>query len=132
MMRLYTGKAMTYRPTIIAFALILLSGCATPAVDRETAGFDADRYSNDLDACRGGAVVSFTLKTVGGTLYGSAKGAVAGLYLGAIAGDGAEGALIGATVGGIAGMGLGAKEFLTDQSNTIEHCLRSRGYDISA
>ena len=100
-------------------------------MDRETAGFDADRYSNDLEVCRGGAVVSFTLKTVGGTLYGSAKGAVYGVYLGAITGDGAEGALIGATVGGIAGMGLGANEFLKDQSNSIDNCLRQKGYDVS-
>lgn len=119
------------RLTLPALALIILSGCAAPSVDRETANFDAEKFSQDLEFCRGGAVTAFTLKTVGGTLYGSAKGAVAGLYLGAIAGDGAEGALIGATVGGITGMGIGADEFLKDQSNSIEHCLRSRGYYVN-
>jgi len=131
MMGLYTGKAMTHKPTIVALALIILSGCAAPAVDRETAGFNADEYSDDLDACRGGAMVSFTLKTVGGTLWGSAKGAVYGVYLGALAGDADEGALIGAIVGGTVGMGKGAQDFLNDQGNTIERCLREKGYDIS-
>jgi uncharacterized membrane protein len=71
------------------------------------------------------------LKTASGTLAGSFKGAMAGLYLGVIAGDGVEGMIIGAAVGGVAGMGLGAKEYLDDQSNTVEHCLRSRGYFIN-
>jgi len=119
------------RLIIPALALIVLTGCAAPAVDRETASFDDEKFSQDLEFCRGGTVTAFALKTVSGTLYGSAMGAWAGLYLGVVAGDGAEGALIGAAVGGIAGMGLGANEFLNDQSNTIEHCLRSRGYDIS-
>ena len=34
---------------------------------------------------------------------------------------------LGATAGGVAGLGLGAKEYLDDQTNTVEHCLRSRG-----
>ena len=121
---------MTLRPAIAAFALVILSGCAAPAVDRETAGFDADRYSNDLEACRGGEVVSFAIKTVGGTLWWSATGAVHGVYFGALAGDVDEGVVIGAIVGGAVGMGLGAQEYLTDQGNTIDSCLRDKGYDI--
>ena len=34
---------------------------------------------------------------------------------------------LGAAAGGVAGLGLGAKEYLDDQTNTVEHCLRSRG-----
>jgi len=89
---LYTGKSMTYKIAIAAFTLIILSGCTTPAVDRETANFDAEKFSQDLEFCRGGTATAFTLKTVSGTLYGSAMGAWAGLYLGVVAGDGAEGA----------------------------------------
>ena len=131
MMGLYTGKAMTYKPAIAALMLIILSGCAAPAVDRETAGFDANKYSNDLDACRGGSVVSFTLNTVGGTLVGGTIGAAHGLFYGAIHGEGAEGAAVGAIVGGGLGFGLGATKYLTDQGNTIDNCLRQKGYDIS-
>ena len=54
-----------------------------------------------------------------------------GVYYGALAGDVDEGAIIGAIAGGVVGMGLGAGEFLTDHSNTIERCLREKGYDIS-
>ena len=54
-----------------------------------------------------------------------------GLHLGVIAGDGVEGMIIGAAVGGVAGMGVGANEFLKDQTNTIEHCLHSKGYYIN-
>ena len=42
-------------------------------------------------------------------------------------GAGIEGMIIGAAAGGVAGLGLGAKEYLDDQTNTVEHCLRSRG-----
>ena len=121
---------MTHRNAIAAFALILLSGCAAPAVDQETAGFNADKYSIDLESCRGGNVVSFTLLTVGGTLLGSATGVVNGVFYGALAGDLDEGAVIGAIVGGAVGMGLGATAYLTDQGNTIDNCLRQKGYDI--
>ena len=122
---------MTYRPAIVAFMLILLSGCAAPAVDRETAGFNADKYSNDLESCRGGTIVSFTLKTVGGTLLGATYGAANGVLYGALAGDGEEGAIVGAIVGGGLGFGVGAQSYLTDQGNTIDNCLREKGYDIS-
>jgi len=122
---------MTYKPALAALALIALTGCSTPSVDREMTNFDAEKFSQDLEFCRGGTATAFALKTFGGTLYGSAKGAMAGLYLGAIAGDGLEGMAIGAAAGSVAGFGLGANEFLKDQSNTIEECLRSRGYDVS-
>ena len=122
---------MTPRRATAAFAVIILSGCAAPAVDRETAGFDAVRFSTDLEDCRGGTVVAFTLKTVGGTLLGSATGVVHGVYYGALTGDADEGAVIGAIVGGAVGLGIGAQEFLTDQGNTIDSCLRQKGYDIS-
>lgn len=122
---------MTYRPAIAALMLIILSGCAAPAVDRETAGFDANKYSNDLDSCRGGSAVSFALNSVGGTLVGAAIGTANGVFYGAISGDGAEGATVGAIVGGGLGFGLGATKYLTDQGNTIDNCLRQKGYDIS-
>ena len=60
------------RLIIPALALIALTGCTTPSVDRETANFDAEKFSQDLEFCRGGTVTAFALKTVGGTLYGSA------------------------------------------------------------
>jgi hypothetical protein len=120
------------RLALPALALIILTGCTTPAVDREMTNFDAEKFSQDLEYCRGGTATAFALKTFGGTLYGSAKGAMAGLYFGVMAGDGLEGMAIGAAAGSVAGFGLGANEFLKDQSNSVEHCLRSRGYDISA
>ena len=122
---------MTPRLATAAFALIILSGCAAPVVDREAAGFNPAKFSSDLEDCRGGTVVSFALKTIGNTLWWSATGAVHGVYFGAVAGDADEGAVVGAIVGGAVGMGLGAREFLADQEDTIERCLRKRGYVIS-
>ncbi|MBT3333138.1 MAG: hypothetical protein HN394_16655 [Rhodospirillaceae bacterium] len=118
-------------PILPTLALIILSGCTTPAVDREMTNFDAEKFSQDLEVCRGGTTSAFLLKTASGTLVGSFKGAVAGLYLGAIAGDGLEGMAIGAAAGGVVGLGLGAKEYLDDQTNSVEHCLRARGYYIN-
>ncbi len=54
-----------------------------------------------------------------------------GVYFGALAGEADEGAVIGAIVGGAVGMGIGARKFLNDQGNTIEHCLREKGYVLS-
>lgn len=62
---------------------------------------------------------------------GSAKGAMYGVFYGALAGEADEGAVIGAIVGGAVGMGIGAREFLKDQDNTIEHCLREKGYVLA-
>lgn len=124
------GTVMTSRNIFGALKIILLTGCTTPAVDHEAAGFDAARFSNDLDDCRGGSVYSFTLKTVGGTLIGSAIGAVNGVFYGGLAGDGAEGAVVGAVVGGGLGFGVGAMKFLSDQGNSIEPCLQNKGYVI--
>lgn len=62
---------------------------------------------------------------------GSAAGAAEGAYLGAISGDADERAVVGAIVGSAVGMGLGAREFLTDQENTIERCLQDKGYVIA-
>jgi len=41
------GKTMTYRCVIAAFAIIILAGCASPAVDRESAGDDAVKSSSN-------------------------------------------------------------------------------------
>ena len=68
-----TRLTLTPNLTIPALALIALTGCTTPAVDRETAGFNAEKFSQDLEFCRGGTATAFALKTVGGTLYGSAS-----------------------------------------------------------
>lgn len=90
-----------------------------PAVDREMTNFNEEKFPQDLEFCQGGTVTAFALKTFGGTLYGSFKGAVLGLHLGVIAGDGLEGMAIGAAAGSVAGFGLGAKKYLTDKSNGL-------------
>ena len=57
---------------------------------------------------------------------------MSGAFYGAILGDAGEGTVIGAIVGGVAGAGIGAGEFLTNQGNTIDNCLREKGYILTS
>jgi hypothetical protein len=91
---------MRGRKKLIVALVILLAGCASPAVDRSAPIFDEEAYSVALSGCRGGSAVGFMLSGFVGALAGSAIGAMEGTTNGAIHGDSAEGAAIGAAVGG--------------------------------
>jgi hypothetical protein len=122
---------MLHRFSIIAIALAILAGCAAPAVDRSSPAFNATKYTDDLNTCRGGSAVSFALETVQVAVIGAAFGALEGASTGAISGDADEGALIGAIVGGVVGVGIGMHESLSDQSNGVKDCLGLKGYRLA-
>ena len=122
---------MLHHFSIIAFALTVLAGCATPAVDRSSSAFDVVKYADGLDTCRGGSAASFALESFKSAVIGAAFGAAEGASTGAISGDAKEGAWIGATIGGVVGIGLGAYESLADQSDSIEGCLGQKGYILA-
>jgi len=115
----------------IIVATVALSACAGTNVDTTAPTFNKTQYTSDLNTCRGGSAVSFALNAVGGTLVGGTIGAAHGLFYGAIHGEGAEGAGVGAIVGGGLGFGVGAMKYLDDQGNTIDSCLRGKGYNLS-
>ena len=48
-----------------------VSGCATPNVDTSAASFDEEKYSEDLDTCRGGSAADAALHGLGGMAAGS-------------------------------------------------------------
>jgi len=123
---------LNIRHLSIIVATVALSACAGSNVDTTAPTFNKTQYTSDLNTCRGGSAASFALNAVGGTLVGAAIGAANGVFYGAITGDGAEGATVGAIVGGGLGFGLGAMKYLDGQGNTIDSCLRGKGYDLSA
>ncbi|MDA1090479.1 MAG: hypothetical protein O3A85_09235, partial [Proteobacteria bacterium] len=42
---------LTLTPILPALALIALTGCTTPAVDREMTNFNEEKFSHDLEFC---------------------------------------------------------------------------------
>ena len=117
---------------IPALALVLLSGCTTPSVDREMTNFDAEKFSRDLEFCRGGRAFKVALDGFTGAVYGSAVGAAHGAYYGAVAGDAKEGTFIGAIAGSVIGVFMGAYEPFFQKEQNVRHCLSARGYSLKS
>ncbi len=111
----------------VAF-LFGLTACASPDIDRTGPRFDDSQYARDLNTCRGGNAVTFAASGLAGAVLGSMWGAAEGATNGAIAGDAKEGAAIGAIVGGILGLGVGAFAALEERGDSVESCLRGKGY----
>ena len=56
--------------------------------------------------------------------------AAQGAFNGAIAGDAPEGAVIGAIAGSVIGVVMGAYEPFNKQRQTVQQCLRGKGYVV--
>jgi len=123
-------KNIDFRHLAITTAIIILSACASPAVDTTAPTFDETKYSADLDNCRGGSALNVALDGLVGAVYGSAIGAAQGALNGAIAGDAPEGAVIGAIAGSVVGVVLGAYAPFNKKRETVQQCLRGRGYVV--
>ena len=113
--------------TIIT-TLLVLSACASPAVDTTAPTFDETKYTVDLDTCRGGSALKTALNGLGGAVIGSVIGAADGAYHGAIAGDAPEGAFIGVIAGSVIGVVWGAYEPFQKHEQSVRQCLSSKGY----
>jgi outer membrane lipoprotein SlyB len=120
------------RILLASAVLIVLSACATPDVDTTAPTFDKTQYTADLDNCRGGTVIKVTLDGFVGAVYGSAIGALHGAVNGAAVGDAPEGAFIGAIAGSVIGVVLGAYEPFDKQKQSVQQCLRGKGYVLGA
>ena len=118
--------------TAIIVASVVLSACASPAVDTGAPMFDEAQYTVDLDTCRGGTALNAALHGLGGAVIGSAVGAVKGAYQGAIAGNAPEGAAIGAVVGSVVGVVWGAYEPIQEQEQSVRRCLSEKGYVLGS
>ena len=118
------------RHLAISTAIIILAACASPDVDTTTPTFDKSQYTADLDNCRGDTALNVALDGLVGAVYGSAIGAAQGALNGAIAGDAPEGAVIGAIAGSVIGVVMGAYEPFNKQRQTVQQCLRGKGYVV--
>ena len=118
---------MTFKKPMILVAVLalVLSACALPAVDRNVAGFDEDKFVSDLNECRGGPWVQAIMVGVGIGAWGALEGVAVGAAHGADAGDAA---IIGAAVGGVLGLGIGAADALTERDEKVRGCVASKGY----
>jgi hypothetical protein len=113
---------------IIVISLLAVSACANPSIDTSDPSFDKTQYALDLNACRGGTALDAALHGLGGAIVGSVYGATHGVFYGAIAGDAPDGAFIGAIAGGVIGIFAGAYEPIQEQAQSIDRCMRDRGY----
>ncbi|MCW5749608.1 MAG: hypothetical protein KIT81_00555 [Alphaproteobacteria bacterium] len=122
------------RGLIVCTALgILLLGpaCSSyrPLPDRPAA-IGADDLEADLGVCRDRAAeqghgIRWPL---GAILIGAALGSYHGVVHGAIHGGAGEGAAIGAAAGAGLGLIVGGIKAVTDYSDSIDACMRARGY----
>ena len=120
------------RHLAIVIPVIALTACTSPNVDTTASTFDKTQYTADLDNCRGGSALDVALDGLVGAVYGSAVGAAQGALNGAIAGDAPEGAVIGAIAGSVIGVVLGAYEPFNKQRQTVQQCLRGKGYVVGS
>ena len=122
---------MTFRPVFLAvgIAFVVLTGCATPAVDQTAVGFDERKFADDLAVCRGGPPLMALAVGVKVAAYGAWEGAIIGAVHGASSAD--DGALIGAAVGGAIGLGIGAAAAFEEQEEIVGSCLRKKGYSVA-
>jgi hypothetical protein len=117
---------------LVLVAVLLLGACASPAIDTSAENFDEEKYTNDLDTCRGGSATDVMLGGLGGALAGSLIGASEGAANGALAGASAEGAIIGVIVGGTIGIFVGAYKPFGDKHESVRQCLIGKGYALES
>ena len=120
---------MTFKKPLILITVLALGlgACASPSVDQNAAGFDEDKFTADLNDCRGGPWVQAVMLGVGIGAWGALEGAAVGAAHGADAGDAA---IIGAAVGGLLGLGLGAADALTERDEKVRGCVAGKGYRV--
>jgi hypothetical protein len=113
-------------------AALLLSACASPAVDTSATNFDKDKYTDDLNTCRGGSAMDAILGGLGGAFAGSLVGASEGSINGAAAGGRLEGVIIGSIVGGTLGIFVGAYKPFSEKHESVRSCLSGKGYAMES
>lgn len=118
------------RRTLILTCL-LSSACAAPEIDTTAATFRQPEYEAHLDECRGGNILTVAAKGAGGMVVGSLYGLFHGAVIGAWAGNGLKGAAVGTAAGAVAGFAGGLYKPVIEHSETVDQCLRGKGYKVS-
>jgi outer membrane lipoprotein SlyB len=124
---------MNARSILIATILAtMLTACAAPNVDQSTPNFNENKFTVDLNFCRGGNIAEATFKTIGKGALGSLAGAgIVALHGAAVANSG-EAIVVGAVVGAVVGLGVGANDAIEEHNQDIADCLREKGYEVVA
>jgi hypothetical protein len=117
-----------FKTGLFLAAFLLLGACASPNIDTSVANFDEDKYTDDLNTCRGGSAMDSILGGLGGAFAGSLLGASEGSINGAAAGGRLEGVIIGSIVGGTLGIFVGAYKPFSDKHQSVRNCLSGKGY----
>jgi hypothetical protein len=110
-------------------ACVTLTACASPEIERTTA-FNQVQYEADLSACRGDDPFTVVAEGLGGMVAGSFKGLFYGAYAGAIAGNSPKGAAVGTAAGAALGFISGLYKPVVEQRESVERCLRDKGYRL--
>jgi len=108
--------------------MVSVSGCASPTVDTSSATFDEEKYSENLNECRGGSAVDAVLGGLGGAVAGSLLGVAKGIESGTHYGGSPEGIIIGGIVGATLGIFVGAYKPFSDKEDSVRKCLQGKGY----
>ena len=123
----------TFLSSVLSLIIVVsVSGCASPTVDTSSASYDEDKYSEDLNTCRGGSAAHAMLGGLGGALAGAFFGASEGSVNGALAGNRVEGVIIGSIVGGTLAIFVGAYKPFSDKEDSVRNCLRGKGYVVES
>ena len=118
----------SFKTGLFLAAFLLLGACASPIVDTSAANFNEDKYTDDLNECRGGSAMDAILGGLGGAFAGSLLGASEGSINGAAAGGRLEGVIIGSIVGGTLGIFVGAYKPFSEKHESVRSCLSGKGY----
>jgi outer membrane lipoprotein SlyB len=109
-----------------------LTACAAPDVNRSALNFNENKFSIDLNLCRGGNIAEASLKTIGKGALGSLAGAGIVALHGAVAAGSGEAVVAGAIVGAVIGLGIGANDAIEEHQREIADCIREKGYEVVA
>ena len=119
---------LTMKNTIIVLFTLTLVACVSPNVEQSALNFDEEKFSTDLNNCRGGTVFEASATSIGLAAGGAFAGAFHVGPWSAAWGNGWEGAAIGAALGSAIGFGAGAIDSVKKYNTEITTCLSNKGY----
>jgi len=116
---------------IIALSTLALAACVSPNVEQSAISFDEEKYSVDLNNCRGGTVFEASAMSIGLASGGAILGVIHAVPWSSAWDNGWEVAAISAALGGAIGFGAGAIDSVNKYEDEIASCLSNKGYTIN-
>jgi hypothetical protein len=131
------GRFATMKLLGALFATAFVSGCSTPAVERDVAGYDHANYAFDLGICNMNDLVVNTFEGTGIVLVTTGVGFVYGAGLSgnslAYHHEPSLGVLlVGGAVGATFGAGVGVYKAVEEITLETDACMEQQGYIVAA